>query len=128
MATRVGADVKAPLNADRRSINEIGCGDPQSPSRSPSSEIRLVNGHEKLNRLEKRAAIHLHDQLDGVEVSLAAKAPGEIRRRIGSGVELRTDRTREAKKALAILRGHSQGMFNQVVNRYLVSQIPELLF
>jgi len=88
----------------------------------------MVKSHEKLNRLEERAAIHLHDQLDGVEVSLAAKAPGEIGGWIGCGVELSAQRTRETQKALAILRGQAQGMFNQSVHRYLVSQIPELFF
>jgi len=49
--------------------------------------------------------INDHNYVDGVEVSFASEAPGEIGFRICGGVEFRTDGAKEAEISVSDFRG-----------------------
>jgi hypothetical protein len=69
-------------------------------------------------------ALDRHDQVDGIEVFLAAKASGQIGPGIDRGVELAADRTEESEPSLADFRRDLQIVLYQPVDRYRVAQ-PE---
>jgi hypothetical protein len=81
----------------------------------------LEIGLEVGDGLEEVASLDDHDEVNGVEVALAAEAAAEIGTWIGGRIELFTDWTEEAEDAFASFAGPAEATVNQSVDRDLVA-------
>jgi hypothetical protein len=77
---------------------------------------------EKGDRLEKGTLPNDHDEVDGVEVFLTSKAPGEIGPRVGGGVEVVAEGTEESEIPFLDACRQVEVKTDEVKDGYLVPQ------
>jgi hypothetical protein len=68
-----------------------------------------------------------HHQINGIEVFLAQKTPGKIRFRIGCGLKLSANRTKESEISLADFRRDVQFFPDQHIDRYQIAQSEQFI-
>jgi hypothetical protein len=84
-----------------------------------------VETFDQVNGLTEVAAFDCHDHVDGVEVFLTPKAPGQIRFGVGGGLELRAQGTQKAEVSLRDFAGDAQKIRDDPGDGDLISKHSE---
>ena len=86
---------------------------------------RFEEGKKEIDSVSEGDAFLGDDEVDGVEVLLASEASGEIGLGIGGRVELKAERTEEAKEAFGHFAGEAEEFGDDEVDGDIVSEAEE---